>query len=171
MADLIEKELQSFSEPKEVDYYCVECFQLASYINWRLPDVFYCSLNHGFFLCRQWYFSVPTVYLSVTLRMLGIHTEIKWRSAFSWSFKSWKLEELVMSTLLLIRFLLIMNPLNLTFLASWVKWRFHILMLACILAFCYHTFFVGWIFRVVWVLYSGWNHIRMKFLLSLAKKV
>ena len=33
MADLIEKELQSFSEPKEVDYYCVECFQLASYIN------------------------------------------------------------------------------------------------------------------------------------------
>lgn len=148
MANLIEKELQSFSEPKEVDYYCVECFfPDASYINRRLCDVFYCTLNRCIFLCRRWYFSVPTVYLSVTSRRLGIHTEIKWRSAFSWSCKSWKLEELVMSTLLLIRFVLILNPWTQLF------WRLElngdfifksrlVLLLSVVypLFFCFHTF-------------------------------
>ena len=45
MANLIQKELQSFSEPKEVGYSCVKCFQHDSYVNWRLCDVFYCSLK------------------------------------------------------------------------------------------------------------------------------
>jgi hypothetical protein len=62
---------------------------------------------------RRWYFSVPMVFLSVTLRMLGIHTEIKWRNASSWSCRNWRLEELVTSTLLLIRF--VYNSFNLLF--------------------------------------------------------
>ena len=85
------------------------------------------------------------MYLSVTLRMLGIHTETKWRSASSWSCKSWKLEELVMSTLLLIRFVL--NPFNLLFLHPELNgdfifncWVVFLLSMVYFLFFWYHTF-------------------------------